>query len=548
MKSSTVTGGTDRHSTLPPLLKQAVVAHESGRLDDAYPLYREFIAATPGHPMALHLFGLLHSQRGDYPTAIALMQESLRLYPEQAEVANNLGNALKRSGNPEAALGWYRHALELQPRYVEAQRNLGLCQMALEQNADAVASFERCLELDSRDAVAWLCLGNAHRCQDDLDAAIRCYDKALELRPDYAEAHHNLGLCRRLQLRSRDALRHYDAAKRLGLDRAELYLNMGNALVDIQEEHAAIDAYRAAVTRNPFNIDNHLNLNSLLWQHELLDDYLASYREALDQDPGAESVRRAYAIALNQKDDFEAAEKVLEQGLRYSPQSSDLKTLLAFTLEGQGRWEEALKTHAEAINSPDADPNHEINYARALLACKRPEEALQHAELGALRMPFNQRALAYLGLCWRLLGDERDAIMNDYENLVAVFDLPVAAAYPAIADFNDALATVLNRLHVGKRHPRTNAARWQPDHGRLVRPLGTGNKGPGERPRGVHSRVRQPVPGGIRAPAVHPPQGPVPLRGILVGQARARRLPHHAHSPAGLDQLCLLRAGSRRSR
>jgi hypothetical protein len=38
MKSSIVTGGSDRHAELPSLLKQAVVAHEAGRVDDAYPL------------------------------------------------------------------------------------------------------------------------------------------------------------------------------------------------------------------------------------------------------------------------------------------------------------------------------------------------------------------------------------------------------------------------------------------------------------------------------------------------------------------------------
>jgi len=453
MKSSTVSGGPDRHATLPTLLKEAVSAHERGRLDDAYPLYREFIETNPGHPMALHLFGLLHSQRRDYPTAIALMQESLRLFPAQPEVANNLGNALKRGGNPAAALAWYRRALELQPRYIDAQRNLGLCQLTLGQADEAIASFERCLELDPGDTVAWLSLGNARRRQNDLDAAVRCYEKALELRPEYAEAHHNLGLCRRLQRRPEAALEHYETARKLGLDRAELYLNIGNARVDTQDELAAIDAFRNAVARNPGDLDSHRNLNSLLWQQDLLDDYLASYRDALHRDPTMENLWRAYAIALNQKEDYEESEKVLGKALGFCPQSSDLKALLGFALEGQGRWDEALRAHEQAVAMPGSNPDHEVSYARALLACKRPDEALRHAERGALRMPFNQRALAYLGLCWRLLGDRRDAIMNDYENLVGIFDLPVPATYGGIDEFNAALIAVLDRLHVGKRHP-----------------------------------------------------------------------------------------------
>ncbi len=430
-----------------------MVAHEAGRLDDAYPLYREFIEATPGHPMALQMFGLLHSQRGDYATAIAFMQESLRLFPGQSEVANNLGNAFKRSGHPEAALEWYRHALQLQPRYLDAQRNLGLCHMAADQTAQAVDSFERCLEIDPRDAVAWLSLGNARRRQDDLEAAIRCFEKALEIRPDYAEAHHNLGLCMRLKLQPTDALKHYDAAKRLGLDRAELYQNMGNALIDLQDELAAIDAYRSAVARNPADLDSHRNLNSLLWQQDLLEDHLKSYEDALNRDPSLESLWRAYAIALNQKEDYEEAERIVRKGLRFCSASSDLRALLGFALEGQGRWDEVLETLQEAIGIPGADPDHEVSYARALLACNRPEEALQHAQSGALKMPFNQRALAYLGLCWRILGDERDAILNDYENMVGVYELPIPQGHASSTEFNEQLAALLNRLHVGKRHP-----------------------------------------------------------------------------------------------
>lgn len=453
MKASTAAGGTDRHSELPSPLKEAVVAHEAGRLDQAYPLYRRFLEATPDHPLALHMFGLLHSQRKDYPTAVALMQESLRLFPEQAEVANNLGNALKRSGQPETALKWYRHALSLQPRYLDAQRNLGLCQVALGRIDEGIASYERCLELDERDAVSWLCLGNAHRRQGDLESAIRCFEKALEQRPNYAEAHHNLGLCLRQKLQPSDALEHYDAAKRLGLDRAELYQNMGNALVDLQDELAAIDAYRIAVARNPADLDSHRNLNSLLWQQDLLEDYLKSYRDALNRDPTMESLWRAYAIALNQREDYEESERAIRKGLRFCPQSSDLSALLGFALEGQGRWDEALEALRKASGMPGADPDHQISYARALLACNRPDEALRYAQSGALRMPFNQRALAYLGLCWRMLGDERDAVLNDYEMLVGIYDLPIPEAYANSAEFNAQLASLLNRLHVGKLHP-----------------------------------------------------------------------------------------------
>jgi len=451
MVTKPVSGGDS--AKLAPLLRQAVAAHQAGQLDKAYSLYRRFGEENPDNPTALQLLGLLHSQRGEYESAIALMRESLSLFPQQAEVANNLGNALSRSGRAEEAIESYAHAIRLQPRYSDALRNLGLCYLKTDRFEEAGKCFQRCLEIQPGDAVAWLSLGNVHKRQSDFQAAIQCYEKALALNPDYADAHHNLGVCLRMEYRPREALEHYETASRLGLDRSELHHNRGSALVDVQEIGAAIDAYRAAVERNPGDAISHRDLNSLLWQEDLLEDYLKSYEQALDKDPGAVELRLAYGMALNQQEAFEKAERVLTEGLRHSPESGELKSLLAYTLEGEGRWNDALALHAAAVKMPGAIPNHRISYARALLACQRPDEALRQAERGTVEVPFDQRALAYLGLCWRMLSDERDEILNDYERFVRVYDLPVPARFANSEEFNERLSAVLDPLHTGKRHP-----------------------------------------------------------------------------------------------
>ena len=459
MPTDRAAGRTSSHSQLPEPLRSAVLAHEDGQLETAYPLYRRFVAENPQHPTALQLFGLLLSQLGQYEPAIALMRESLSLFPDQAEVANNLGNALSRFGRLDEAIASYSEAIRIFPKYVDALRNLGLCHSKADHLEEALESFERCIEIRPADAAAWLATGNVRREQGDLDGAIADFEKALELQPDYADAHHNLGVCLRLQQRPEDALEHYETARKLGLDRAELHHNMGNALIDMQQAGRAIDAYQAALEQNPADFDTHRNLNSLLWQQNLLDDYLKSYTDVLDKNPAALPLRLAYATALNQKESYAEAEQVLREGLGHSAESSEMKSLLAYTLEGQGRWEEALKMHAAAAVMPDAVPNQLISYGRALLACQQPDEALRQVQAGAALTPFNQRALAYLGLCWRMLGDERDALLNDYEGLVRAYELSVPAGYSNVAEFNQRLQAVLEPLHIGLQHPAEQTLR-----------------------------------------------------------------------------------------
>ena len=440
-------------SRLPQLLQEAVTAHHAGDLDSAAPLYRRFLALHPAHPTALQLLGLLHSQRGEYAPAIEYMQESLRRFPQQAEVANNLGNALSLSGNNPEALVYYRRAVELAPRYSDAWRNLGLCYMEQEQFKEAAGALQRCLEIWPEDAAAWLGLGNVYKRGNQFDQALQCYQQALVLRPGYAEAHHNIGLCLRFKNRAADAVSHYQDARRLGLNRAELYHNLGNALLDTLDVDAAIEAYQAALERDPEDINSHRYLNTLLWEQGRKEEYLQSYRDALGRRPASKPLIHAYAMALNQQEAYAEAERVLRRDLGQLADAGELKSLLAFALEGQQRWDEALQLHADAVAAPGSVPDLRISYARALLACNRVEQALEQAREAAAQMPFNQRALAYLGLCWRLLGDERDAILNDYEKFIRVYDVPVPPPYADTGTFNKALAEVLQPLHTGKQHP-----------------------------------------------------------------------------------------------
>lgn len=458
MTSDRAAGQDSRHAQLPEPLRTAVIAHERGDHKAAYPLYRQFVSENPKNPTALQLFGLLLSQLGQVEPAITLMRESLKLFPEQPEVANNLGNAQVRALFIDDAIASYAEAIRLSPNYADAHRSLGLAYLKAGRFDDAEAALDRCIEISPADATARLTRGNVLRERQDFDGAIAAYRKALELRPDYADAHHNLGVCLRLQHEPEQALEHYGSAQELGLDRAELHHNIGNANIDIQRAGPAIDAYREALKRNPGDLYSHKNLNSLLWQQDQLDDYLRSYTDALESDPEAELLRIAYAVALNQKDDHEEAERVLREGFQFA-ESSALKSQLAYTLEMQGRWKEALLLHEGAVNTPGNLPNYQISYGRALLACQRPDEALEQIKNGAVLMPFNQRALAYMGLCWRLLDDERDEILNDYESMVVPYDPPVPEGYGSAAEFNQSLQTVLERLHIGLRHPSDQTLR-----------------------------------------------------------------------------------------
>ena len=140
------------------LLEQAAEWHRAKRLDDAEAVYRQVFEAQPTYIDALHLIGVIYSQRGDHVTSERLIRQALRENPQAAIYQNNLGKALQGQGRLEEAADSYQRTLELNPSHVLACNNLGKIYAELGRWEEAIASF--------RQAVA--------------------------LRPDFNEAGHNL--------------------------------------------------------------------------------------------------------------------------------------------------------------------------------------------------------------------------------------------------------------------------------------------------------------------------------------------------------------------
>ena len=122
--------------TIEQTLAVATEHHRAGRTTEAERLYREVLAASPGHPDALHLLGVIALQGG-----------------RPAEAVDLIGQAV--AGDPTSPL---LHA------------NLGHARHAVGQTRDAALSFARALTLLTNEGEGWgnvSALANLIRRYDD---------------------------------------------------------------------------------------------------------------------------------------------------------------------------------------------------------------------------------------------------------------------------------------------------------------------------------------------------------------------------------------------
>ena len=184
-------------ATIAETLNLAVEHHRQGRFAQAEQLYRQVLLADRQNIDALHLFGLLASQVGNYDVAVEYIGRAIRLHNREAAFYVNLGEAYRKWGKADEALAALEKAVALDPKLSEAHNTLG----AVLQS------------------------------QGRLDDALAAYTRAIELAPDFGQAHANIGPLLVERGEHEGAMRHFDHALRVDPGLTAAHVNRGVALL-----------------------------------------------------------------------------------------------------------------------------------------------------------------------------------------------------------------------------------------------------------------------------------------------------------------------------
>ncbi len=434
-------------------LQVAAAHHQGGRAAEAEKLYREILKADPDHADALQLYGLLAKQSDNLELAEKLMRRSLKVAPDQPHVHNNLGNVLDALEKKAEAAACYRRAAGIKPDYAEAWYNLGVLLGETGPAGEAAAALGKAIDLRPGYAEAHNALGTVLKSEGRLGEALEAYRRALEIRPDYITALHNLGVILKMSGDIEEAIVCYRRTLEHQPEAAEAHYNLGNALQLVDRIDEAEACYRRALELRPEFEEAHADLNFLLWVHGRHDRHLESYSAAIIARPQALGIRHRYAEELRLTGSFAAAEEVLRDALKDLGPAADTCHLLARVLSGENRDAEALDFLDRSLALEPDRPRVLLQYAEALLKLKDPEAALEKLERARELDPVDQEIIAYQGMCWRIMGDEREAVLNDYERMVKVYELPLPEGYNDAESFNRDLDAALDRFHTGKFHP-----------------------------------------------------------------------------------------------
>ncbi|HWY62439.1 MAG TPA: tetratricopeptide repeat protein [Rhizomicrobium sp.] len=444
-------------STYPPAaLAEAVQLLERGELAAA----GRRVNALPGHdddPDALHLLGLIRLQQSRPEETLALLRRSLILRPGHPDVRLNLAKALRVVNRDAEAASLLVDLTDTHPALAEAWSELGMIALRAADQSAAGTYFRKALEKEPGHPLALLWQGVALRNEGRNEEAERGLAEGLSLAGEprlrgafvYNLAHAQYG-----QGKMESALENFALANRL-----DPGLNAGINRADILEEMLRFDEAEAVleelVRREPVNAAAHDAYNNLLHRMGRDQEFLTSY----DRAPQTTELHAAKAGLLLKSGRQEEAHALFIGITARDPGNLEAAIGAATALNELGRPGEGMLHLERALPHHPTNAILYHNLAATALQARDPQKAVAMAEKSLILSPVDQTGLAVLGSAWRAMGDERDELLNGYDELIRVFDLEPPRGFSSMADFNAELNAWLDTRHPRTREPLQQSLR-----------------------------------------------------------------------------------------
>lgn len=439
------------------LFQRASREAQAGSLRQARASCEQALELEPANPAGLQLMATICWHLGDAQQAQLMLRQSLAANPHQPGAWYELGNMLDAQQQDAAALDAFERAVQHDPGFADAWLKLGIKQAETGHLQQAQHSLQQTLKLRPGDIRAFYTLGQVREDSDDTAGAMECYQQALVVEPDNAHLLHSLGIVYRRRDCREQALECYAKALAVDSQNPRLWQSQGHVLSELGRIDEARRSYQHSLQLQPDALDVHDCLNNLYWQYGMHEHYLQSYPVAIQSQPHSLALRLHYAEALSQVAEWDAAAEVLNRAQQEigSQAASDpaLHRLSGQILASKGLIEQAQRSFTTAISLAPMDIRSREAIARLLIVEEQYPQALEHIEAVAGHSPLNQSLIAYRSLCWRLLGDPREASVNDYQHFIKAYKIALPPGYRNHREFNLAVNQCLDELHNTRVHP-----------------------------------------------------------------------------------------------
>jgi tetratricopeptide (TPR) repeat protein len=260
-------------------------------------------------------------QEGDLATCVTAMQKAVALASDKTELYVMLGQKQDKAGQYPAAAESFRAALKSGRTLPTAHFGLGMALKHLRKFEEAAQEFETVLRLNSQDPLAHFELGWLLVEQGRTAEAATQLEEAARLQPGMAEAYAKLGRVYRDLNRPQDSEAAFRKAVQLKSDQVTALYGLARNSKDQQDSRQLFARIRELKTRSAESGQaDDLNAQGVRFMAEgRLDDALAAFRRALENDPNFALAAYNMGVVLAHKGQMREAAEAFRTAIRLRP-------------------------------------------------------------------------------------------------------------------------------------------------------------------------------------------------------------------------------------
>ena len=371
---------------------QGVAAQRSGNCNEALKHYAEAIKIDPKSYIAQANSGNCYLRLEKPQLALGYLQVAVTLKPADPLIHYVLGLAYNGTKQTREAINALHEAIRLEPNLLPAHMVLAEIYSTQSKYDDAISELLAAAKLQDNDPIIFLKLGRENLNAGYWKNAIEYLNRSLALKP-MVETYTDLGRAYAKLNDNEAALQAYREALKLNSESAVTYYNVGVGLREVGNHSEAAAAFkRATEIKNGF-LEAIFNL---ALEYEDLGEqakFLETIKEALRLDPNNLVVVGKYGIALRNNLKFAEAIEPLKRVSNAHPDEAGDLYLLGNTYLMAQEYDEAIKTLSRVLvlqpTHADAQDRLRVANARKHLSLKLPQyknDALENPQKASARI------------------------------------------------------------------------------------------------------------------------------------------------------------------
>ncbi|GAA3791590.1 putative 2OG-Fe(II) oxygenase [Qipengyuania pelagi] len=428
---------------------------ERGAVAPALQQIEALIGAGSASAPAWHLAGIIRRRAGNPAAAVEAFEKAISMGIDSAEIHNSLGLALQDAGSREKARHAFEQAIEKDVSYTEASVNAGRLAASEGEFEGAERVLRRALQVKSKSPLLHNALAAVLHEAGDSKSASEHFQVSSQIDPGnlvavvrFAETLRELG-------RSPEALEFLVAHEARFRGAPEFAEILAGTLLDNGRVAEAEERYERLAREVPGYFAAHRALARLAVEYATGKDPYRSYRALVAQWPDEWAIWENWLSLTISSRDFEMTISLAEKARSRFGANSNIDYFEAIALSeiSDAQKAEMLFQRIEPIM--DRLPHFWDSRARNALRRAEPEQAEAAALRSTTLDPKGQFGWAYLGLAWRLLDDDREFWLHDYERQVEQRPLDYLSAPEKLEE----LRLCLEHLHRASNHPLDQSLR-----------------------------------------------------------------------------------------